>query len=210
MGALPAAMLMTKFPDALSDAAPDASPPRPRGRLRAGGTALVDASGQRVLLRGVNLGGWLFHETGITGLDLPDSARAHLAADSDLPLRQLLERRFGADGRDRPLDRFQAAWIRDADVAWLADAGFNLVRIPIGYRSLVTASDPAPPAELVWNERCLSRPRARPEPAARGSLARRAPPRRPNRRRHEMNEAKGDPALFAKWNWPDVHTSGGT
>lgn len=195
----------------------DAPTLHPTGRLTADGKRIVDAEGSTVLLRGVNLGGWLFHETWLTALDLSDYQRAYLAAhdpaapspiapevdasitavgagtgtdwqaafgaelaartdaaaaadfvaglpgypsvsdDSDLPLRQLLEQRFGTQGRDELMDLFQSQWVKDEDIAWLADHGFNLVRIPIGYRSLVTNSDLEDPTTLFWNEAAFAR-----------------------------------------------------
>jgi Cellulase (glycosyl hydrolase family 5) len=72
--------------------------------------------------------------------------------DSDLPLRQLLETRFGTDGRDALLDTYMGAWVGPQDIDWLAGQGFNLVRIPMGFRALTTGSDLAPPTSLEWNE----------------------------------------------------------
>lgn len=188
---------------------PDVVDPSSR-RLRADATRIVDGSGEEVVLRGVNLGGWMFHETWITAVDYPTWGRVRaigreqglgddvdavlrelgptedLAAieaalavrvgpevaaavrgeaelypsvydDSDLPLRQLLETRFGTDGRDALIDAFAGAWVGEADVAWLADQGFNLVRVPMGYRTLTTGSDLAPPTSLDWNEAALAR-----------------------------------------------------
>ncbi len=187
--------------------------PAPLSRLRAEGTALVDATGQQVQLRGVNLGGWMFHETWITAVDYPLWGRAWEATvrmgygdiadaviqgngpgddaawlesylenlrqaagveaaqaveqavaaapsiydDSDLPLRRLLESRFGIEGRDALLDTFHKSWITADDIAMIADLGFNTVRIPIGYRSLLAVSDSAPLTELVYNEAALQR-----------------------------------------------------
>jgi endoglucanase len=194
------------------DGAPNPLPPR-ENRLRAEGLLIVDRAGQPVVLRGVNLGSWLFHETWISQVDYQLSSRAHvlgqeqgigtdvddaivevgpgddaawvsafqaaltnrigevaaesfiaeldmypsLADDSDLPLRQRLEERFGAATRDELLDAFQGAWIRQQDIAWLAEQGFNVVRVPMGYRSLVTESDLAPLTQLTWNERAFAR-----------------------------------------------------
>lgn len=191
--------------DPAAPEAPDTTP-----RLHADGTRIVDPDGNPVVLRGVNLGGWMFHETWITNVDYPtwgrfyvtaeaagyaaaattalqatgqtddlDTLEAALAAeigadaaaavradtearpsiydDSDLPLRQLLETRFGADGRDALLDTFQAAWITESDIEQIAGYGFNLVRVPMGYRSLVTNSDLEPLTALVWNEPAFDR-----------------------------------------------------
>lgn len=85
------------------------------------------------------------------------SAFPPVSDDSDLPLRLLLEDRFGVAGRDELLDVFQGAWIREADVAWLASQGFNVVRVPMGYRGLTSMTDKSPPTALIWNERAFAR-----------------------------------------------------
>lgn len=89
-----------------------------------------------------------------------DRVRGHLPTvydDSDLPLRRKLAERFGPDTRDELLDIFQQAWLTEADIAWIAGQGFTVVRVPIGYRSLITGPDLDLPEELVWNERAWAR-----------------------------------------------------
>lgn len=195
-------------------------------RLHADKTRIVDASGQEVRLRGVNLGGWMFHETWITLVDyashgrviqvaqkqgvleaaietmqevglsygtdpsvprvcpgngddwldglepgltdrlgaeaakaLLDEVRLYpaLCDDADRKLRNVLTERFGTDGRDELLDAFQQGWLTEDDIGWLAGQGLNLVRVPIGYRSLVTGPDVDKPENLSWNENALAR-----------------------------------------------------
>ncbi|MBM4371018.1 MAG: cellulase family glycosylhydrolase [Deltaproteobacteria bacterium] len=77
--------------------------------------------------------------------------------DSDRPLFQALETRFGVAVRDELVGIFMDAWIRDEDLAWLAAQGFNLVRVPLGYRTLTAISHLSPPTELVWNEAAFAR-----------------------------------------------------
>lgn len=221
-----------------------ASPVRRLPRLRADGARIVDEAGREVRLRGVNLGGWMFHETWITlagqtghgalleaaraegledpvlaamreaGPDCGDdpaitkvcpgsgdawearlrpllgkavgearatalldglAARPAMCDDSDLALRRVLSARFGDDGRDALLDAFQRAWMTEADVAWIAAPGMNVVRVPIGYRSLMRGPDSERPAALDWNPLALERLsdllRDRPEVAAYSLLA---------------------------------------
>ena len=192
-------------------------------RLHAEGKRIVDANGNVVVLKGVNLGGWLYHETWITAVDYSFQARAWVVGrdlgmeqavaavlkrigparmsgltaimteeewiaaleaalktdlgveraaafmteynkylpgiydDSDFPLFKLLETRFGADKRDELLDAFNRGWIREEDIAWLSEQGFNLVRVPIGYRALTTGSHLEKPTSLSWNEKVFDR-----------------------------------------------------
>ena len=189
--------------------------------LQADGTRIVDGDGNEVVMRGVALGGWNFHENWITAVDYPAYARLHVIGveagygadvdamiieagpdedgdadwtaavraglearlgtdatdglmatlaeypsivdDSDLALRRVLESRFGVAGRDELLDTFQGGWITDADLAWIAEQGFNTVRVPMGYRGLTSMSDEGDPTEsvwpteLVWNELAFAR-----------------------------------------------------
>lgn len=194
---------------------PEPTPTEGSNRLHAEGTAIVDGNGTPVILRGVALGGWNFHENWITGVDYPAHGRLHLLGeaagvgedvdavlveagpnedadndwlaaveeglearigapqteallselagmpsvvdDSDLGLRLLLESRFGIEGRDALLDAFQGGWVTEADIAWIAEQGFNMVRVPMGWRGLTSQSDQAPPTELVWNELAFAR-----------------------------------------------------
>lgn len=199
-------------------------------RLHADGMNIVDKDGNVVLLKGVNLGGYLYHETWMTLVDYSIFARAFVVAldldivelirpileslgpanvsgmvsvedddgnvlsddawlqlfkdsviaelddassaayiteyekylpaiytDSDMPLYQKLETRFGTDDRDELFDTYLGAWIQEKDIQWLSEQGFNLVRVPIGYRALTKGSHMAPPTELVWNEATFTR-----------------------------------------------------
>lgn len=182
-------------------------------RLHAEGTALVDSEGNPVVLRGVNLGAWLYGETWISQIDYrregrlwveatraghgadaeavvneigyggdgwetefraklverigeSDTAAIFAAADECLEFRQDdgdsliyrgLEQRFGVDRRDELLDAFFRAWITEADIQWLGAQGFSVVRVPIGYRVLLTGSHLEDPTALNWNEATLER-----------------------------------------------------
>jgi hypothetical protein len=182
-------------------------------RLHAEGKNIVETGGSAVVLRGVNLGCWLFHENWISQLDYPLHGRIYVLGheqgignavdavlrqvgpshgaqwleafeagldaligqpatdafltevarypvvydDSDRATRTLLEERFGRGGRDRLLDVFWGVWIQEPDIAWIAAQGFNVVRVPIGYRNLITQSEKEPLRSLDWNEKAFSR-----------------------------------------------------
>ncbi len=193
----------------------NATPETGLSRLSAKGKLIVNEDGETVVLKGLNLGGWLFHETWITQVDYALTSRisalghklgigedvdAELALgsptwgsetfldafepglaqrigaeeaaefvktakgyfpgvydDSDVPLRRKLAQRFGEEGRNELLAAFEEAWIQEKDIQWIAQQGFNVVRVPITYRSLVTGPDLDKPATLDWNDAAFQR-----------------------------------------------------
>ncbi len=62
----------------IAGCAGDPAGPAPMPALRADGTRIVDDLGNEVILKGVNLGGWLFNETWITQIDYSLISRIHL------------------------------------------------------------------------------------------------------------------------------------
>ncbi|MCX7943950.1 MAG: cellulase family glycosylhydrolase [Deltaproteobacteria bacterium] len=72
--------------------------------------------------------------------------------DSDYKLRRLLAKRFGLETRDELILSFIKSWITESDIKWISEQGFNLIRIPIGYRTLTTDEDTELPEKLTYNE----------------------------------------------------------
>jgi len=115
----------------------------PLPRLHAQGVQIVDAQGHPVVLRGINLGGWLVEEPWMMpfetkppdGLSLPP-VRDHAS------LVAVLEKRFGAAGAARVQAAFRQAWVNESDFDRLHAAGLNCVRLPF------LASQIAEPAAL--------------------------------------------------------------
>ena len=99
----------------------------------------------------------------VLGQETTDALLAALAPyegecdDADLALRTLFQERFGQDGKQELLDAFQDAWLGEADLAWLAGQGFNVVRVPITYRALVKQAEQNFPASLDWYEPAFQR-----------------------------------------------------
>ena len=99
--------------------------------LGAAGTELRDGHGHGnpVLLRGVNLGGWLLFEPWMTPMDSS-------GAKDDWTARDILTQRFGAETAESLLAAYEDAWMKESDFDHIAAAGFNVVRLPFWYRNV--------------------------------------------------------------------------
>ncbi|MEI9863402.1 MAG: cellulase family glycosylhydrolase [Limisphaerales bacterium] len=94
------------------------------GLLRTSGTNIVNASGNVVQLRGLNLGGWFIMEKWMCPLDsgnLPDTYSVITNLDS----------RFGVATEQNLIRAYQTNWITTNDLNNIANAGYNCVRMPI-------------------------------------------------------------------------------
>ncbi len=90
--------------------------------LQAKGLDIVE-SGRPVRLRGVNLGGWMLIEDYMIGLPW-----------TEWKIREQFRKVLGDDAYTAFFNAFDQAFIGDADTAFLAQQGFNVVRIPFNYR----------------------------------------------------------------------------
>lgn len=81
-----------------------------------------------VLLRGFGLGGWL----------LPEGYMWQMEGEYDRPRRieRLIEELCGPEYAESFWKRYQRRYITQADIGWIADRGFNSVRLPINARRL--------------------------------------------------------------------------
>jgi len=91
--------------------------------LQVRGRHLTTRGGRPVVLRGVGLGGWMNMENFITGFPGTETLQ-----------RAALERALGEQGTRRFFDRFLDVFFGDADAAFIASLGLNVVRLPVNYR----------------------------------------------------------------------------
>jgi endoglucanase len=106
-----------------------------QSRLRADGTRIVNASNQEVILKGVGLGAWLLQE----GYMMNPST-----GGTQWSFKKLL---YDQGQTDAQVEAFYQSWrdnfITQADINWIADQGFNCVRIPMHYELFLTSSQRA-------------------------------------------------------------------
>lgn len=104
-------------------------------RLRANGQQIVNASNQNVILKGVGLGAWLLQEGYMMN---PNSGGTQWS------FKKIL---YDQGQTDAQVETFYQSWrdnfITQADINWIADQGFNCVRIPMHYDLFLTASQRA-------------------------------------------------------------------
>ncbi|MDN3637490.1 cellulase family glycosylhydrolase [Simiduia curdlanivorans] len=116
--------------------------------LKAQGTLWQNVEGQKVSLRGINLGNWLSME-----LWMFDSSEDPLGADipDQCTLEAVLTDRFGADEKDRIIKLHRDSWLTDADWDAMAEAGFNVVRIPFPYDLIEDEQNPKTLRADAWS-----------------------------------------------------------
>jgi Cellulase (glycosyl hydrolase family 5) len=103
----------------------------------------VDARGNPVQLRGVNLGNWLLIEPWmLKWYDIPDQHT----------ILRTLQDRFGKPFEQSFLRRYRDAYIGPSDFDRIRQMGFNCVRLPIDYRLLVDDAGQFKPDEVAYRE----------------------------------------------------------
>jgi endoglucanase len=114
-----------------------------QSRLRQSGTKIVNASNQEVILKGVGLGGWLLQEGYMLN---PNSGGTQWS------FKKLL---YDQGQTDAQVEAFYQSWrdnfITQADINWIADQGFNCVRIPMHYELFLTSAQRAVRNSVIRN-----------------------------------------------------------
>lgn len=93
------------------------------------------------VIRGVNIGGWLVLEPYITP-SIFEAFRTNDYNDDGIPVDEYhLCQQLGTDAAKDVLTQHWDSFYTEDDFAKIADMGFNLVRIPIGYWAFNTLND---------------------------------------------------------------------
>ena len=123
LGALAVAILLALNASAVA-AAPDF--------IRAEGTRLVDAAGERFTVKGINLGNWLVPE-GYMFKFMRARAPAEIAG--------VIEALIGPHEASRFWAEFRDGYIAEDDIRFIKAAGFNTVRVPLHWRLFAEPGD---------------------------------------------------------------------
>ncbi|KAH7558303.1 putative cellulase [Bipolaris maydis] len=99
--------------------------------LRTSGNAIVNAAGQRVVLKGTALGGYLNMENFITGYS--GHEHEHRAALTSV---------LGKEKAQFFFDRLLHHFFTEADAEFFASLGMNCIRIPFNYRHFIDDQNP--------------------------------------------------------------------
>jgi endoglucanase len=115
--------------------------------LKQEGTKWVNQEGQKVSLRGINLGNWLAME-----LWMIDSGSNPLGdgIGDQCKLENKLTERFGAEEKNRLLKVFRDHWITTRDWDLIASSGFNLIRLPFLYSLIEDENNPMTLRQDAW------------------------------------------------------------
>ena len=110
-------------------------PAAENGFARAQGKFIVAPDGGKLLLRGINLGNWLVPEGYMFHFEKGPASFREIAG--------LFNELIGPAEAARFWTAYRDGYVREADIRFLRDAGFNSVRIPFHYQ-LVDSGEAVP------------------------------------------------------------------
>ena len=102
--------------------------------LETKGTNIVNQKGEKIRLKGANLGAWLVREDWLNPDHIPEEVLAKEKYDGEMVYDKLTER-FGKEKAQELLEIFYENWITEWDLDNIKALGFNCVRVPFWYRN---------------------------------------------------------------------------
>jgi hypothetical protein len=107
--------------------------------VRQSGKYFVDANGNRVNLRGTNLGNWLAMEFWMLGQSITTN---NGAVGDQCTLENTLAARFGETEKERLMNVFRDSWITARDFDHMKAMGMNVLRVPFLYNVVENKNAP--------------------------------------------------------------------
>ena len=96
-----------------------------QGFLQTSNTSIIDGNGNKVILRGVALGGWLVPEGYM--FQIPGSG-------SPTTIREKIVNLVGENSANEFYEKFEQNYVQEQDIKAIADWGFNSIRLPLHYK----------------------------------------------------------------------------
>ena len=96
--------------------------------LTAKGRKIVDENGEQVILRGINVGGWLIMEEWMS---------PYTVTGGNAEAFRILEERFGREDTYALFDSYYDHFLTARDIEMIAELGYNCVRVPFWYRNFM-------------------------------------------------------------------------
>ena len=96
--------------------------------LKADGQTIINAKGEPVQLRGVNLGGWLVQEGWMNLTNGPCQAESF----------KVLDERFGREVREYLFSVYEDNYLTESDFDNIKSLGMNVVRLPFAWWNILT------------------------------------------------------------------------
>lgn len=112
----------------------EGAPPPDERRLHASGNVIVNADGEEVLLKAVNVGGLFVQEGWMCATEL--SGEEGVGVPDHLSMLSVLRERFGYDGAKELIAIYEENFFTEADFDRVKEMGFNAIRLPFGYFNL--------------------------------------------------------------------------
>ncbi len=101
--------------------------------LKVSGRDILDNQGQKILLRGMGLGGWL----------VPEGYQLHIPGrGSPSAIETMIQDLIGTANTKEFYRLYQQNYVREIDIQKIASWGFNSIRLPFNYRMLSPENQP--------------------------------------------------------------------
>ena len=110
--------------------------PEQQSCLTSEGTCFVNEKGEKVILKGCNLGSWLNLEMWMMDIKNIDQY------PDQFTIEKMLQDRFGQSEKDRIMDLHRENWITERDFELIRSFGFNCIRVPFHYNIIEDEENP--------------------------------------------------------------------